>query len=90
VPDSEKRSGSGRSRSCGRPRAQYGLFRDDGLDETGFASATGSDETDFATKHDFHRVLETVNVGSRAASAANNDLEGDLCEWVAVGVFLCP
>jgi hypothetical protein len=47
-------------------------------------------DPDFAAEHDFHRVLEVVNVSLRAVSAALDDLDGDVCERKIVGKFLRP
>jgi hypothetical protein len=69
---------------------QLRVFRDDGLDETGLASATRSDETDFATEHNFPGRLDVVNVRLRAVCTTLDNLEGDLGERKVVGEFLGP
>jgi hypothetical protein len=69
---------------------KLGLFGDDGLGETGFASATGSDETDLATEYDFHRLLEVVNVHLRAVNTTLDDFEGNVCERKIFGKLLLP
>jgi hypothetical protein len=54
------------------------LFRDDRLDKTGLARATGSDETDLSTEDDICRLLEVVNVRLRAFNTALDNLDGDV------------
>jgi hypothetical protein len=68
----------------GKPRLS------DLVDVTGFASATATDETDFATEYDLRGRFEVVSVFLRATSSALENLEGDFCEGEAVSEFLRP